>query len=310
MRETTIHHEALLSSMLVISLMLLSSNPAFAADPGNNGKIAFFANLTGVSQIYTVNPDGTGLFQVTNVPPAIDPSFALAPDFSPDGKRIVFPHDMTGALELYVINADGTGLTQITHDGRLHAVPHWSPDGRHIIFATPGDLGPAVIATVASDGSDFAVLTTPVWDSLGQEYTADGKHIVFVSQLGGFVAALWMMDTNGKHLKLLSAPELETGAPDVSPDGKQVVFYNHQNTPQPTSIFKMNLDGTGVAHLTSAGHMDTLPVFSPDGAKILYMSDRQAPGSFDTWIMDADGSHKKLLIKGAFAPNWGVQPAN
>jgi Tol biopolymer transport system component len=244
---------------------------------------------------------------VTNLPPANDP-FALAPDFSPDGKRIVFPHDMTGALELYVINADGTGLIQITHDGRLHAVPHWSPDGSHIVFATPGEFESAVIATIASDGSDFKSLTTPVWDSLGQEYSQDRKHIVFVSSLGGFVAALWRMDTNGKHLKLLSAPELETGAPDVSPDGKQVVFYNHQNTPKPTSIFKMNLDGTGVTRLTSAGHMDTLPVFSPDGTKILYMSDRLSPGSFDTWIMDAGGSHQRILIKGAIAPNWGVQP--
>jgi Tol biopolymer transport system component len=56
--------------------------------------------------------------------------------------------------------------------------------------------------------------------------------------------------------------------------------------------------------------MDTLPVFSPDGTKILYMSDRQAPGSFDTWIMDADGSRKRLFLRGAFGPNWGVQPVD
>ena len=52
-----------------------------SADPGRNGKIAFFANLTGSLQIYTINPDGTGLFQVTNLPPAND-VFAFAPDFS------------------------------------------------------------------------------------------------------------------------------------------------------------------------------------------------------------------------------------
>src|SRR5438034_2384061 len=60
------------------------------------------------------------------LPPAND-QLALAPDFSPDGKRIVFPHDMSGALELYVINADGTGLIQITYDGLGHAAPRWSP---------------------------------------------------------------------------------------------------------------------------------------------------------------------------------------
>jgi Tol biopolymer transport system component len=91
----------------------------------------------------------------------------LEPDFSPDGKRIVFPHDMTGALELYSVNADGTGITQITHDGLFHAVPRWSPDGSHIVFATGGTYGLLVIATVRADGTDMKVLTTPVCESLG-----------------------------------------------------------------------------------------------------------------------------------------------
>ena len=162
-----------------------------AADLGKNGRIAFIANFTGTSQIYTANPNGTDLFQVTNLPPANDPSFALAPDFSPDGRRIIFPHDMTGALELYAINADGTDLTQITHDGIGHAVPRWSPDGSHILFATAGKYGPAVIATIRSDGTDMKVLTTPVWKSLGASYTPDGKHIVFSSQQDGLISALW-----------------------------------------------------------------------------------------------------------------------
>lgn len=44
-----------------------------------------------------------------------------------------------------------------------------------IVFATPGKLGPAVIATIAADGSDRKVLTSPYWDSLGAEYTQDGN---------------------------------------------------------------------------------------------------------------------------------------
>src|SRR5437762_2738851 len=120
MSKTKTHCISLLKAALMLGLIVFTSNPGLAADPGKNGPIAFVANLTGTNQIYTITPDGTGLFQVTSLPPPIDPSFALAPDFSPDGTKLVFPHDMTGALELYVINADGSGLTQITHDGRFH----------------------------------------------------------------------------------------------------------------------------------------------------------------------------------------------
>jgi Tol biopolymer transport system component len=106
----------------------------------------------------------------------------------------------------------------------------------------------------------------------------------------------------------LTAPELEAGTPDVSPDGKQVVFYTYANTVKPPSIFKMNIDGSGVTRLTSSGDPDGLPVYSPDGTKILYMSNSLSPGSFDTFIMNANGSNKKRLIEGASFPNWGTQP--
>jgi dipeptidyl aminopeptidase/acylaminoacyl peptidase len=87
-------------------------------------------------------------------------------------------------------------------------VPRWSPDGSHIVFATGGKYGLAVIATIAADGTDMKLLTTPVWESLGANYMPDGKHIVFSSQQGGYVSALWIMDVNGKHQRRLTRPEL------------------------------------------------------------------------------------------------------
>ena len=294
------------AALLLLVNLLLGATVASAADRGRNGRIAFVADLNGTRQIYTVHPDGSDLFQVTDLPPANDDA-ALAPDFSPDG-RIVFAHDMTGALELYVINADGSGLTQITNDGAYHASPHWSPDASHIVFVTRTDLGPGVVASIQADGSDKKLLTNPVWDSSGPEYTTDGKHIVFASQLDGLVSALWVMETDGRHPRRITAPELEAGSPDVSPDGRHVVVNNHHSLSVPSSIFKLSLDGSGLTPLTTAGYTDTLPVYSPDGSKILFMTDRLSPGSFDTFVMNADGSQQKRIIVGGFSPNWGTQP--
>ncbi|HXJ90137.1 MAG TPA: hypothetical protein VMS18_25225, partial [Candidatus Binatia bacterium] len=116
-------HYAVNTIYVLIAITLINSS-ALAVHPGRNGRIAFVSSLTGTNQLYTVNPDGSDLFQVTNLPPAND-GLAWFPDFSPDGQRIAFAHDMTGLLELYVINTDGSGLTQITHGGGL--VPRWSP---------------------------------------------------------------------------------------------------------------------------------------------------------------------------------------
>jgi TolB protein len=300
-----------INARFLLLIVLLNAIYALAADPGKNGRIAFVATLTGTNQIYTIKPDGTDLFQVTDLPPAND-NFAWFYDYSPDGKQFVFGHDMSGRIELYVINADGTGLRQVTHDGG--AVPHWSPDGSHIVYTTSifypifnDSVG--VIATIRADGTERKLISSPVWSSLQGEYTPDGKHIVFSTTTGGLVSALWIMDTDGKHQRLLTDPELEAGNFDISPDGKQAVFYNNQNTPKPDSnIFKINLDRSGLIRLTSGQQIDTQPVFSPDGRRILYMSDRLSPGLFDIFIMNADGSHNRLFLQDALLPNWGTQP--
>src|SRR3954453_10658477 len=131
--QSSLRH-AILSSGLVAGLTLfLFSAPARATFAGKNGRITFVADLSGTFQLYTINPDGGGLFQVTNLPPTSNSTWF--PDYSPDGKQIVFCHDMTGSLELYVINADGTGLKQITKiDGTDKLFPRWSPDGRLLVF--------------------------------------------------------------------------------------------------------------------------------------------------------------------------------
>ena len=61
---------AFLSTCFMAGLTLfLFSAPASATFAGKNGRITFVADLSGTFQLYTINPDGSGLFQVTNLPP-------------------------------------------------------------------------------------------------------------------------------------------------------------------------------------------------------------------------------------------------
>ena len=76
---------ALTLGMTVVGLVAVNGSMALATTPGHNGRIAFSADDGSGFELYTIRPDGTGLVQLTNVAGG-----ALAPDWSPDGRRIVF----------------------------------------------------------------------------------------------------------------------------------------------------------------------------------------------------------------------------
>jgi TolB protein len=61
---------------------------------------------------------------------------ATFPNWSPDGKQILYSWPVDEALELFVINADGTGARQLTKFGgtSVSTPADWSPDGRWIAF--------------------------------------------------------------------------------------------------------------------------------------------------------------------------------
>ena len=67
-----------LSLLAILTMLagLILAGPAHATFPGPNGQIAFLEGTTG--QLYTINPDGTGLRQLTHLSP---PSFPTRPDW-------------------------------------------------------------------------------------------------------------------------------------------------------------------------------------------------------------------------------------
>src|SRR5205823_536012 len=94
--------------------------PAYAAFSGVNGKIVFEGHTSGV-HIYTMDPDGTHVQQLTT-----GPASDLTPKWSADGARIVFTRILPGPptnSEIYVMNADGTAQTRLTNDPAEDARP-------------------------------------------------------------------------------------------------------------------------------------------------------------------------------------------
>jgi TolB protein len=85
------------------------------------------------SAIHVLNADGSGLRRIT--PLRLN---AGNPDWSPDGRRIVFnsSYEGQGKVELYIVRADGSGLRRVRKESRrsFSFQPVWSPNGRRIAF--------------------------------------------------------------------------------------------------------------------------------------------------------------------------------
>ena len=142
----------------------------------NGQKIAFDSGGT-QANIFVINPDGSGLEQLT-----YDPS--IRPDWSPDGRKIAFVRNFGGGItQIYVMNADGSDLVPLTdlEWGNANG-PDWSPDGRRIVFMSNHD-GSMEIYVMNADGTDPRQLTDDSGPAQDPDWSPDGRMIAFQREL-------------------------------------------------------------------------------------------------------------------------------
>jgi Tol biopolymer transport system component/DNA-binding winged helix-turn-helix (wHTH) protein len=69
------------------------------------------------------------------IPFAPSTAIQVTPQFSPDGKYLVFPGTRSGDFEIWVTDADGRNARQMTHlNATIIGFPRWSPDSKRLAF--------------------------------------------------------------------------------------------------------------------------------------------------------------------------------
>ena len=279
----------------------------------DNGKIAFASARDGDPEIYTMNPDGTGVEQLTFNGNAEQFLLDFWPDWSPDGTKIVYtsfrptPEGFPNG-DVFIMDADGSNKTRITTHPAGDLDPAFFPDGRKIVFVReipgPDPFGPPAsqeIWTMNIDGTEETRLTTGTEPAV----SPDGTRIAFERGVGGAGAhesgnhEIFIMNADGRaEIKLTDTPDRREQHPNFSPDGTRIVFDDNFHSQDPADrigfIYSMKLDGSDVTQLTNRTDKHGLPSYSPDGTKITFTAGESFE-KMDIWTMDADGSNQRQI---------------
>jgi TolB protein len=308
------------AASLAAASLTITAAPAVAAGSPTTGRIAFWDFVT--NQIYAVNPDGTGLAQLTHEPKGLS---AQGPDWSPGGSRILFARvNLSNFVgRIWIMNGDGTGQRPLASDAPGHSdtQPRYTPDGRHIVFTRCLPFSEhCAIWIMRSDGTHRHViapfLQAPTETSnFDPNVSPDGQHVTFTRfGFNGIISQVWVARIDGTHAHPVTAPRLEAGQAAWSPDGSHIAFADNSSRPQ-SRIWVMRANGTAATRLATTPWPTNNfgPAYSPDGSQIAFSSDRRHPDLCceELFVMRADGAQQHLIatgIQGVIGVAWGTAP--
>lgn len=234
------------------------------------------------------------------------------PDWSSDGRWIVFARYDHDAVELWSLDVRDDRLRQMTSGGAVNVEPRLSPDGKRLAFVSTSYKGHFHIFVASfSDGSLSNVQQlkpehvsdlpryyyskadheiSPVW-------SRDGSEILFISNRGHIhgTGGFWRIKADpGPEAREIHYEETNWKArPDFSPDGKRIVYASYLGQ-QWHQLWLMPAEGGDAFPISYGDYDNTNPRWSPDGTKIAFISNRG--GNTSLWVQTIPGGAQTEVI--------------
>lgn len=260
----------------------------------------------------------------------------LLPDWSPDGRRLVFTSRGGETEPLYEFDLATDEIRQLfacetpcLGDDE----PAYSPDGMQLAFIRA--LGPIVYSDalggdVPSDcglwigdlaSGAVAQITSNVAPPCDREYeprwSPDGTQLTYwrdpYVEGKPTATSVYVVDAVGGNKRQLTDPAVSAGSPAWSPDGEWIVYSTYPLAEyqccQVSNLYRLHPDGSSVEQLTFfPDHMAraTQPRYTPDGQWILFT--HVTPQARSIWAIPADGGEPVVIAPGGIYTHPAWQP--
>lgn len=201
---------------------------------------------------------------------------------------------------IFLMDVDSAGAgvnpTRLSSDAEAENYPSWSPDGTRLAYQR--DLDGSAIYVIAVDGSGQQRLSPTPGLDVTPSWSPDGTRIVYArlhsapqpNQAPQTDIRVMNADGTNDHAVLANT----TFSVEPRWSVKNQLVFMSMMAGSDLEIFVMNLDGSGLRQLTSAGNNGD-PVWSPDGTRITFGSDREGGGKLNVFAMNADGTEQTQL---------------
>jgi TolB protein len=280
----------------------LTTGPSSVAWAPDSKSVVY--SMSGSLWIQKVDSDATE--QIT-----AGPGYDYQPDWSVDGRWIVYTKYDKSALELWAIDVVTKQVHPLTQEGAVNVEPRFSPDGRRLAFVSTSFNGRFHIFTGNfADGTlrDVQRLTGENRSPLPRYYysafdheispawSPDGTEIIFISNRGHIygTGGFWRMKAEpGAEAREIHYEETAWKArPTFSPDGKRIVYASYMGQAW-HQLWVMPAQG-GDPFPLSYGDFDNFnPRWSPDGTTIAFISNRG--GNTSLWLQVIPGGAQRQL---------------
>jgi Tol biopolymer transport system component len=225
---------------------------------------------------------------------------AIYPTISSRANRLAYVHrsmdENIWRMEIRKSGRSVSSPTKFIASTRSESGPHFSPDGRRIVFNSDRS-GSLEIWMCDAAGLDLLQLTSLGRHSGTPGWSPDGRRIAFDSRPGEY-SDIYVIDAEGGAPRRVTTEPSDDVVPSWSNDGRWIYFTSKRTGRW--EVWKMPAEGGQAVQVTKQGGFAA--VESRDGQSVYYAKGHSVKG---LWKVPVDGGEEAPVLEFPEVGYWG-----